>query len=538
MQKGYSNNSVGDKIDLDNDNFLGLLDSSNIRLKIEDYNLDKYIQHVNQYGLEVTWANILRYVKNNGESNLLNTKNFGELYELGLAERDKGNKKKSGQYYTPYDVSRLMSTWLNDIDGYNICDVGCGTGNLILSYLNLIGNEETQKLLKQKRIFLYDFDKIAITIAKYSIAFLYGIDYLDNINTIYGDFLNKNVIIPNNSKIISNPPYAKFAEVENSWIDSSIQRKTKELYAAFMEKILLSGNRAVIITPYSFLGGSKFRLLRNIMNNYNGYIIAFDNVPGNIFNGRKHGIFNTNTANSVRAAITVVENKPNIIGFRSTHLLRFKNKERKRLLKSAVLKSFLSNKYQIINNRHKKYERCHVQLEDCFENWKSKSSTILKDFISQNNEGYKLYMPNTCRYFTTASNRKLKRRGYITISLSDLNKYYFMYCMINSSFVYWWWRIYDGGITYPKGLLNSVPIFYDLLNDDDKKFFSTVAKEMINNESKYIITKLNAGVVHENIKFPKRYRESINNRFLEILSCQENFNQFELIHSNSIYNDL
>ena len=42
------------------------------------------------------------------------------------------------------------------------------------------------------------------------------------------------------------------------------------------------------------------------MNQYNGEIYSFDNVPGNIFCGRKHGIFNTNTSNSVRAAITVV----------------------------------------------------------------------------------------------------------------------------------------------------------------------------------------------------------------------------------------
>jgi hypothetical protein len=516
---------------------VGLLDSKNTLLELKKYDFDTYISHVNQYGLEVVWANILRYVKDNGQNDFLNTSNFGELYEAGLAEQDKGKKKKSGQYYTPLDVCDLMSNWLYELDGYNICDVGCGTGNLILSYLDLLGYEQSLELLKHNRIYLYDFDRIAITIAKYSIAFLYGVNYLENINIIYGDFLDDKIALPKNAKIISNPPYAKFSTINDGWLGTSIQNRTKELYAAFMEKIISSGNTAVIITPYSFLGGSKFQPLRDAMNNYNGYIVAFDNVPGNIFNGKKHGIFNTNTANSVRAAITVVENKPILSGFKTTHLIRFKNKEREKLLKSIVIKKLLSKNRQIISKKNKMYARCHVQLEDCFLNWKAKSTTSVKDFASEESGNYKLYMPNTCRYFTTASNKKLKRGGYMTISFNDLDKYNFMYCLINSSFVYWWWRIYDGGITYPKGLFNNVPIFFDLLSDQDKKFFSSIAGEMIRNEEKYIITKLNAGVVQENIKFPKKYRDAINRRLLDILSCQNKIKDFDLVHSNSFFND-
>jgi len=516
---------------------VGLLDLNNIHLELKDYDFDKYLSHVSKYGLEVTWANILSYVKDNGQNEFLNTSNFGELYEAGLAEQDKGKKKKSGQYYTPLDVCNLMARWLYEIDGNNVCDVGCGTGNLILSYLDLIGRKKSLELLKHNRIYLYDFDRIAITIAKYSIAFLYGVNYLNNINVVYGDFLDDKITLPGNAKIISNPPYAKFSVINDRWLNTEIQNKTKELYAAFMEKIIKSGGTAVIITPYSFLGGNKFQPLREVMNNYNGYIVAFDNVPGNIFNGRKHGIFNTNTANSVRAAITVVENIPNLSGFKTTHLIRFKNKEREKLLKSEVLKNLLSKNRQIINNQNKMYARCHVELEDCFLNWISKSTSNVKDFSSENSGEYKLYMPNTCRYFTTASNKKLTRGGYMTITFNDLGKYNFMYCLINSSLVYWWWRIYDGGITYPKGLLNNLPIFFDLLSNDDKKFFSAMASEMISNEEKYIVTKLNAGVVQENIKFPKKYRDAINRRLLDILSCKNRIDHFDLIHSNSFFSN-
>lgn len=514
---------------------IGLLELSDTNITFDKYSIEKYIDDVNSIGLEKTWAHILYHVTKNGYSEFLSPINFGYLYETGLAEQDKNNKKKSGQYYTPSDVSKLMASWLFDLEGQNICDVGCGTGNLILSYLSLLKPSEVNQLLEDKCIYLYDFDKIAITIAQYSIALIYGIHHLNNINIVYGDFLCNDVRIPENSKIISNPPYAKFENVSSDWTKTKIQLQTKEFYASFMEKIIESKNQAVIITPYSFLGGSKFQELRNFLSDYSGFIVAFDNVPGNIFNGRKHGIFNTNTANSVRAAITVVQNLDNIKGFRTTPLIRFKNEERNLLLDSKLLKKQLSSKYQNANSGIGMFARCHTELEDCLEKWLTKSTIKAKEFVTFTEQKYTLYMPNTCRYYTTASKKKLNRGGYLTISVEDNDKYNYTYCLINSSFAYWWWRVYDGGITYPVGLFNTIPIFYSLLSDDDKKFFDQITNEMVSNEDKYTVTKLNAGNIQENIKFPKKYRDLINERLLKILSCSVDASKFDLLHKNTFF---
>lgn len=531
--KSNSNNlSIIDEA-ITKEKYIGLLKLSKSDISFMNYNSEKYIQHISALGLETTWAHILNHVRLNGCDSFLNLNNFGEMYEAGLAEQDKKLKKKSGQYFTPTDVSRLMAYWLSELNGENVCDVGCGTGNLVLAYLDLIGKEKAKKLLNDKKIYLYDFDKTAITIAQYSIAISYGFEYLDKINIVYGDFLSRKIKLPHNSKIISNPPYAKFDLMQDTWDKTKIQSATKELYAAFMEKIVLSKNTAVIITPYSYLGGSKFQDLRNTLSNYNGFIVAFDNVPGNIFNGRKHGIFNTNTANSVRAAITVVENNDHKKGFRTTHLIRFKNEERKILLNPSLLKNLLSKNYQTTNSLSKMFARCHVELENCFNNWISKSTATIDDYVSKTQNEYTMYMPNTCRYFTTASKRCLSRGGYITLSVENSDKFNYLYCLINSSFVYWWWRIYDGGITYPKSLLGSLPIFYDLLTDDDKKYFAIVTKEMVSKEESYLIRKLNAGKTQENIKFPKKYRDEINNRMLSILACDIKPSTFDLVHANS-----
>lgn len=513
---------------------IGLLNLSNNKIFFDDYSKEKYLEHIDEFGKETVWAHILDFIVRNGETDFLCSENFGEMYEAALALEDKKSKKKSGQYYTPKDVSKLMANWLIELDGENVCDVGCGTGNLILAYLENIGNNDAIELLENKKIYLYDFDKIALTIARYSIALKYGLKYLDNINTIYGDFLDKSITLPNNAKVISNPPYSKFDKVSDTWSSSLIQDTTRELYAAFMEKIISSGNRAVIITPYSFLGGNKFKLLREMLSSYNGFIVAFDNVPGNIFNGRKHGVFNTNTANSVRAAITVVENIRNKRGFRTTPLIRFKNEERNKLLDSNKLKKLLSKKYQISGVNTDKFVRCHLELEDCFDKWKEMSNNTLKELTSEKGK-YNLYTPNTCRYFTTASIKKLKRGGYITIKVDSIEKLYYLYCMINSSFVYWWWRIYDGGITYPVGLLNELPVFFDILTDKDKKEFADLAKEMIKQEDKYTITKLNAQEVQENIKFPEEFRQKINEKIFKIINCNTDYKKIDIIHKNSFF---
>ena len=82
------------------------------------------------------------------KNELINISNFGEMYEIGLATEDKIKKKKSGQYYTPDDVAMVMSQWLDNCDGDNVCDVACGTGKLILTYLDYIGKRKALNLLK------------------------------------------------------------------------------------------------------------------------------------------------------------------------------------------------------------------------------------------------------------------------------------------------------------------------------------------------------------------------------------------------------
>ena len=512
--------------------------TKDIKERLIKYNLNDYMFDVEHLGLDVTWDRICHFIKENAESvpSFLDVNNFGELYEIGLAIQDKILKKKSGQYYTPDDVAKVMSEWLYNCEGEAVCDVACGTGKLILTYLDLIGYDNARELISRGNLYLYDNDDVALKICKTIIFVKYGLDIANYINTIHCDFLDRSISLPNNCKVISNPPYAKIENFPYSWEFTAVLDDTKEFYSAFMEKIFIQAKSTVIITPFSFISGNKFYSLRRTMSSLGrGFMVAFDNVPGNIFCGRKHGIFNTNTANSVRAAITVMTQDKKQKGFRVSPLIRFKNNEREKLLTKKTLELTLPSNYQIVDETNDTFKKIDANLNEIFCEWVTKSKYKVKDIIGNRKTEYLIDMPNTCRYFTTASSKKLNRAGSITMYLQNEDDFYFLYCFINSSFAYWWWRVFDGGIVYPIGLLNTLPLPSNLLSDDDKTFFKKIAKELIDMESSFIITKVNAGAAQENIKFPEKYRLIINEKILSILGFKFENDIFRRVHANGFF---
>ena len=496
------------------------------------YTLSDYKSDVVNIGLKNTWEKICGRVMAEGEDEdgILRISNFGELYEIGLALTNKDAKKSNGQYFTPPDVCRIMAEWFDRCKGDIICDVGCGVGNLILGYFKYIGKDRATKILSEGRLHLYDLDEVAIFVCVKSLAIRYGRDVERMINVHQGDFLDTNLCLPKNCKVITNPPYAAVGNIPESWPQSDVIRESKELYAAFMEKILRESQSSVIITPYSFIGGKMFYPLRRLMSSHEGFVVSFDNVPGTIFCGRKHGIFNSNTGNSVRAAITVVENEGTAKGFRFSPLIRFKAAERERLLKCNVLESFVGTKHQVVDHTHTMFAKCDRRLEDVFNAWLNASETHLEKYLCAVGK-HKMFVPNSCRYFTVAASRSLSRKGQMSLCFSDEDVFWYTFCMVNSSFAYWHWRLYDGGITYPKGLLLQMPMFVNRLNTDDKIFLKSIAKEMIACSDKYIITKNNVGA-QENIKYPHKYRNAINQRLLNAIGINKDAKIFDIVHSN------
>ena len=204
--------------------------------KYSSYDLEEYKKDIETIGLEETWNGILSFVREDCSNSFLAIDHLAELYEKGLALQDKYAKKLRGQYYTPDDVAVVMAKWLDPLPGEVVCDVACGTGRLIFAYLELIGFENARRLLEKGFVYLYDIDKTALTICKTILLHRYGIGLENSIHAICGDFLNRDVVLPPDCKVISNPPYSEIKSVPTTWNMTEVVQDTRELYSIFMEK--------------------------------------------------------------------------------------------------------------------------------------------------------------------------------------------------------------------------------------------------------------------------------------------------------------
>lgn len=498
-----------------------------------DYTIEQYYNDIDTIGLEETWYFIigLNYECSLPTNHPFHYSNFGVLYELGLAHINKQQKKESGVFYTPADVSEVLADMLSDIKAYNICDVACGTGNLIIKVLQGMSKKDALGLLKGGHIYLYDNDALSLHIAKHTIGIIYGKDIVDNINCFVGNFLDSNCLLPDNAKVISNPPYYKINIEKSETPITKVVGQCRELYGAFMEKIIKGSVGSVVITPYSFLNGSKFSKLRELFNNYSGKLISFDNVPGNIFNGGKIGTLSSSNRNSVRTTITVVDNKGDK-GFQTTQLIRFHNSERKELLKKDFLYSLLSEKKQIVT-KDTSYCKQYKVLEDLWNEWVGGSVGTVKDIVVKDSE-YKLYMPHSCRYFICGVTYPMKRATRDLLCAKDEKSFYYLYALLNSSFAYWYWRMFDGGICFSASLALKMPLFIDRVSDDQYLKIKNIVDEMVLEEQNYIVKKMNAGAYQENVKFPVEYRRKLDEIILDILNVNINLQTLDIPYSKTI----
>ena len=461
---------------------------------------------------------------------------IGELYEISLEINNKIDKKEMGKYFTPKDAARFMALRLLenfDIKTDSLADVCCGTGSLLVEVLSLLSTKQTEALIKKGKLHLFDIDLDAIKLALMKIAILFvkqgdkstykQLDKLINVHC--GNFLEDKVKLEPNTVVISNPPYGKIPSKLSVGENLITVSDTNEMYSAFMEKMAIQCKGAVIITPQSFLGGDKFSSLRGVLSKFGGSVFSFDNVPATIFTGRKKGIFNTNTANSVRAAITVIDKK--IKGFIVSPMLRFNCDERDFLFNNAE-KLLGHTRYQTANpwlKIPKPLEPLASKLPSCSYTVKD----LLTDLPIFQDKRFKINVPTTPRYFITGSHKDLDRSSCIEIFAKDEKSFYLLYATINSSLSYLWWRMYDGGITLKKSTLLNLPVPNLSINS-----IKETVEDGLHNETKFLVCKLNSGRNNENIKFPDSYRKRLNDVILTNIGFPSIGEQLFSIHSNSL----
>ena len=503
--------------------------------------ISEYEGAIDSYGLRDTWiayvAHIIEVLRPdlslNGSLNINETirtsiiddhrdtilEDADELYEYGLAYADKDSKKKLGQYYTPTDTARFMSEVLLDfLDGVlpfhdvnRVIEPCCGTGRLITSLITEMESRDIDVWdVICNKLLLCDIDETALMIAQAGILVRFApidanIDISGTNSTIKcycGDFLADGApSVCADDIVIQNPPYGRVDGSKYHYETSRIN----DWYPMFLERIS-GATAAVSITPQSFIGAPSYSSLRKVLDERSGgKIWSYDIVPSGMFCGRKHGIFNTNHANSVRAAIVLTSSKNKGKGFVTAPMLRWHADERPMLFDAS--RSIIPSDMPDGCSEHGElpWAKAPHIVKKLFSRIMSHNDTTTIGSIStvvdsdENGENV-IYVPTSLRYYTSASRRRPNRSSMTALSFDDETYMCLAYLTLNSTVAYAWWRMYDGGITVTKALLKTIPVFHGAVDIDA---VVQQAKILMSTESEHINVKMNAGKPNESIKFPQ-----------------------------------
>ncbi len=437
------------------------------------------------------------------------------LYEYSLAYVDRDKRKQEGQYFTPDDVAQVMAKKALAFPQNKVWVDPCsGVSNL--SYW-LIQCQKNQEEFLKNNIYLIDRDELALFLARFILA----INFQKNDPRLYENIKSRFVVadfllsedLPKYDYAILNPPYVVVKP--DVRFETSVAR---DLYAYFLERVIKTTSGFVSITPQAFTNGQKFNSFRRLLlNNFSDIdVYCFDNVPDNIFRGIKFGSKNTNTANSTRAGIIVAKQNNTKQVFRITPLLRWRTKERQQLLDSVD--SYLAE----ITPREDIFPKLQKELLPLYA-LARKQEKMLAHLVSRGTTPYKLIVPSTPRYFISALKTSVERSSFKTLYFHNEREMNIAYLLLNSSYMYWWWRVNDGGMTISERTLLTLPVLDEI--PIDKNLIARIEESEKTNR----VIKRNAGKDNENVKHDPQLVKEINKCLFPKFA-----NKLESLHNNSV----
>jgi hypothetical protein len=135
-------------------------------------------------------------------------------------------------------------------------------------------------------------------------------------------------------------------------------------------------------------------------------------------------------------------------GFRVSPMIRFRADERQKMF--SLLDKLLGEVRYFDEKEWTKIPKPLEPLVLELKNAKQTVNDLIENRTAQQKTELKRTVPSTPRYFVTGSKRELGRSSKIEIFAKDQESFNKLYVVINSTFSYLWWRIYDGGITLTK----------------------------------------------------------------------------------------
>lgn len=127
----------------------------------------------------------------------------------------------------------------------------------------------------------------------------------------------------------------------------------------------------------------------------------------------------------------------------------------------------------------------------------------LGEKISKTPTEFSLFVPSSPRYFISALKSPVKRASQHEVFFSSSYDRDTAYLLMNSSLMYWWWRVRDGGMTLSQETIHSLPV-------PEFQLRKKLIADLVNSEKKNKVYKQNAGAAQENVKHPIELVQRLN----------------------------
>ncbi|HOX27455.1 MAG TPA: type I restriction-modification system subunit M [Candidatus Krumholzibacteria bacterium] len=215
---------------------------------------------------------------------------IGDVYQY-LIERFAANAgKKAGEFFTPPEISTLLSRLLAPKTGDRICDPTCGSGSLLIKVGREIGSDNFHLAGQESNGSTWALCKMNMFLHEVDSARIEWCDTLNNPRLIEGDELMRfNVVVANppfsldkwGQDHAENDPYHRF----DHW---GIPPKSRGDYAFIihMVEITLHGEgRVGVVVPHGvlFRGGAEGTIRRKLVGD--NFVEAVIGLPPNLFYG-------------------------------------------------------------------------------------------------------------------------------------------------------------------------------------------------------------------------------------------------------------
>ena len=221
----------------------------------------------------------------------INTDLFGDAYEylMGMYAANAG--KKGGQYFTPADVSELLTRLgtIGKTSVNKVYDPACGSGSLLLKVAKILGKDNIRQGFYGQEIDLTTYNLCRINM------FLHSIDF-DKFDIVRGDTL----ISPQHwddepfDLIVSNPPFSVPWEGNSNpllindprYAPAGVLAPQSKGDMAFILHALSwlssSGTAAIVCFPgIMYRSGAEKKIRRYLTEN--NYVDAVIQLPSNLF---------------------------------------------------------------------------------------------------------------------------------------------------------------------------------------------------------------------------------------------------------------